>query len=91
VVTISEYRLEQNYPNPFNPTTEIMFTIPENGPVNISVYDLVGRKVAILINDNYQIGNYSVNFNASHLSSGQYIYQLISRDIVITKKMMLIK
>ena len=88
---ISEYNLEQNYPNPFNPTTEISFTVPQNSLINISIYDLVGRKVDVLVNKKYQPGKYSVNFDASHLASGQYIYQLISNDIVITRKMLLIK
>ncbi len=85
------YDLSQNYPNPFNPETEIKFQIPENGKVSLKVYDILGREVAVLINDYREMGKYSVNFNASKYASGVYFYRLEVNDFVSTKKMMLLK
>ncbi len=90
-VTVNQFKLDQNYPNPFNPTTKISYSIAKPGLVNIKVYDILGRQVAQLVNRNQNVGTYSVDFNASNLSSGVYIYQIESGSFVATKKMMLLK
>lgn len=89
--TPKEFALSQNYPNPFNPSTVIKYQIPKDGFVIVKVYDLIGREVATLVNGYKSAGDYSVNFNASKLASGMYIYQLRSNSMVSTKKMLLIK
>lgn len=90
-----EYKLYQNYPNPFNPITTIKFDIPselKTGLVKIDVFDMLGKKVSSLINENLSAGSYSVNFDASSLSTGTYIYRLsIDSRAIETKKMVLIK
>jgi hypothetical protein len=86
-----EYFMNQNYPNPFNPTTNIEFGIPESGHVSIKVYDMLGREVATLINNTMSAGVRTVVFDASHLSSGMYIYRIKVNDYVSTKRLMLIK
>jgi hypothetical protein len=85
------YSLKQNYPNPFNPVTKINYTLPKSGFVTLKVYDMLGREVVNLINENKAAGNYSVDFNASNLTSGVYFYRLESNGFVDTKKMMLVK
>lgn len=87
----SKVELMQNYPNPFNPVTTIKFGVPVQGKVRLEVFDVLGRKVAELLNEPMQAGRYSVNFDASNLSNGMYIYRLQMRNISLTKKMMLIK
>ncbi len=87
----SEFALEQNYPNPFNPTTAINYNIPEYGHVNLSVYDIHGRRVATLINDAQSAGSYSVNFHAGPLPSGVYIARLQTELGVVNRKMLLVK
>ncbi len=83
--------LSQNYPNPFNQSTQINFTLNHAMDVNISVYDIAGRLVATLANKGFAAGSHSINFNASNLASGIYVYQLKTDATVITKKMTLIK
>jgi hypothetical protein len=85
------YKLSQNYPNPFNPSTNIEFSIPKNGYVELKIYNLLGKEVATLVSDPYQAGSYIVSFDASTLSSGIYFYKISVNDFVDTKKMMLIK
>ncbi|HAP34937.1 MAG TPA: hypothetical protein DCQ28_02985 [Bacteroidetes bacterium] len=85
------FLLEQNFPNPFNPTTIIKYQLPIAGHVSLRVYDILGREVAILINEEQLSGTHSVPFNASSLSSGVYIYRLISGNSVEMKKMQLIR
>jgi hypothetical protein len=87
----SEFNLIQNYPNPFNPATTIRFSIPENSNVSIKVYDITGSEVAELINNEMNAGTHEVNFDASNLASGTYIYVLTAKDFVQTKKMQLLK
>jgi len=86
-----ETRLEQNFPNPFNPSTSINFSINKAQTVRLSVFDILGREVATLVNKTLTSGNHSVQFDASSLSSGMYIYRLQAGTQTITKKMMLIK
>jgi hypothetical protein len=87
----TDYKLEQNFPNPFNPTTTINFSIPLSSYVNLSVYDLAGRKVEELINRELNFGGHNVLFDASNLSSGIYFYKLESGSFSQTRKMILIK
>jgi hypothetical protein len=89
--TVYSFNLAQNYPNPFNPTTKISYTIPERNNVSLKIYDMLGREVATLVNTTKEAGNYEVNFNASNLASGLYIYKLTAGNFVSTKKMMLLK
>jgi len=85
------YNLTQNYPNPFNPSTSIQYSIPKEGMVNLSVYNTLGQKVGLLVNQYMQAGNYEVKFNASSLSSGIYFYRLEAGGFASIKKMMLVK
>ena len=86
-----EYYLSQNYPNPFNPSTKITYSIAALGRVTLKIYDILGREVLTLVNEEKPAGRYEVNFNASKLSSGVYFYQLKAGTFVQTKKMLLIK
>ena len=84
--------MNQNYPNPFNPSTTISFNLPTSMEISLKVYDLLGREVATLINnEQYTAGLNNVTFDASNLASGMYIYELTSANLSITKKMSLIK
>lgn len=83
--------LEQNYPNPFNPSTTIQFQIPNSSFVNLNVYDILGREVATLVNEEKPVGSYEVEFNASQLSSGVYFYTLKAGIFIETKKLILMK
>lgn len=85
------YALEQNYPNPFNPSTLISYEIPKAGQVTLKVYDVLGKKVAELINENQNPGKYSIRFNAENLPSGIYIYELRANDFTQSRKMTLLK
>ena len=85
------YSLNQNYPNPFNPTTSVSYSIPSDGYVTLSIYDALGKEVAVLDNGFRTAGNYSHTFDASELSSGMYFYTIRSGNFVQTKKMMLMK
>jgi len=85
------YSLSQNYPNPFNPKTMIEFSIPKSGNIQIKVFDILGREVAVLVNEFLKAGSYTVDFNASNLSSGVYLYRLTADGFTATKKMMVIK
>ena len=89
--TIKGYSLEQNYPNPFNPRTSIKFDVKKKGFVSLIIYDISGREVATLVNENKNEGNYFVEFEASNLPSGVYIYRLRVNDFVSTKKMTFLK
>ncbi len=88
-----KYSLSQNYPNPFNPSTKINFTLPENSFVQLSVFDITGKKVAEVINDKRDAGSYEINFEAGKLglSSGAYFYTLKSDNFSETKSMILLK
>lgn len=86
-----EFELLQNYPNPFNPNTSISYQLPERTQVLIIVYDLLGREVATIVNEEKLAGNFKVEFNAKNISSGLYIYKLQTEFRSISKKMLLIK
>jgi hypothetical protein len=85
------YSLEQNYPNPFNPSTTIKYSLSEDGFVKLSVYNLLGEEVTTLVNNEQKSGRYEVNFDASKLASGIYMYRLESNNFLSIKKMILIK
>lgn len=87
----NSYTLKQNYPNPFNPETNILYQIKERGLVQIKVYDILGKEVAILLNEEKEKGNYSISFNGINFSSGVYIYSLRVNDYIQNRKMILIK
>lgn len=86
-----EYALEQNYPNPFNPGTKIKYSIPEDGFVKLAVYNLLGEEVVTLVNTQQKAGRYEIDFNASSLASGMYIYRIDANNFVASKKLMLMK
>jgi hypothetical protein len=85
------YSLAQNFPNPFNPVTKISYSIPKSSEVNLTVYDILGQKVASLVNEKQDAGSYSVDFDASSLSSGVYYYKIETGDFTSIKKMTLVK
>ncbi len=87
----TKYELAQNFPNPFNPSTKINFAIPKQGMVTLKVFDILGREVAVLVNDVKQPGYYSLDFDASHLASGVYFYKLTSGTFNEVKRMVLVK
>ncbi len=85
------YELSNNFPNPFNPSTTIRYQIPQDGIVTLKIYDILGSEVATLVNEEKVAGKYEVNFNASSLASGVYIYKIQSGSFVNSKKMILLK
>jgi len=87
----SSYRLEQNYPNPFNPSTVIKYGIPERSHVELTVYNILGKEVATLVNDDHASGLYEVTFNATGLASGIYIYRLEAGEHVEMRRMLYLK
>jgi hypothetical protein len=86
-----EYELSQNYPNPFNPGTTISFAISHRSLVTLKVYDLLGKEVAMLVNDRFSPGSYEATFDGSGLASGVYLYRLTSENFTATKKLVLVK
>ena len=96
VNTVYQYKLEQNYPNPFNPSTVISYSLGQSGNVKITVYDLLGREVATLVNQTQNSGTYKVTWSGKNsfgesVSSGIYFYSINSVSFVSTKKMILLK
>jgi hypothetical protein len=90
-IVANNFNLEQNYPNPFNPSTTIKYTLGERSAVTLKVYDVLGNEVANLVNTTQEAGQHSINFDASSLSSGLYIYTLNTGNFTSSKKMMLLK
>jgi len=93
-----DFHLNQNYPNPFNPVTTISFSISERSSVSLKVYDLLGKEVSVLVNEEKNAGTYNVSFDGSRLASGVYLYRLrtdtgseFSGNSVETRKMLLLK
>ena len=87
----TEYVLMQNYPNPFNPSTSIRFGLPTESNVRLSVFNILGQEVALLVNQTMSLGFHKVNFDASQLTSGLYFYKVQAENFVQVKKMLLMK
>jgi hypothetical protein len=85
------FSLDQNYPNPFNPSTAIGFAIPERSRVSLKVFDILGRQVADLVNEDRAPGRYVVRWNAQGLASGTYFYRLQAGSYTEMKKLLLLK
>lgn len=88
---VSEYKLMQNYPNPFNPATSISFELKEAAFTSLKVYDMLGREVAVLVNNQLPAGTFRYNFNASGFQSGVYFYKIEAGNFTATRKMLLLK
>ncbi len=86
-----KFSLNQNYPNPFNPTTSIQYAISSKQFVIIKVYDLLGKKVVLLVNEEKPVGEYVVEFNAANLPSGIYFYRILAGSFIKTRKMVLLR
>lgn len=89
--SIIDFYLEQNYPNPFNPTTTFRYSIPQTSKVVLKVYDILGNKIATLMDEEKSVGTYELTWNATNLPSGIYFYQLKAGEFISTKKMILLK
>ncbi len=87
----NDFKLEQNYPNPFNPTTKIQFDLPVQSFTELSIFDMLGRRVTTLVQEELSAGTHTFDWDASHYSSGVYLYRLVTNEAVVTKKMSLIK
>ena len=87
----NKYELSQNYPNPFNPATKINFSLPQGSDIKLTVYNMLGQQIEVLINGFRNAGTYELTWDASNLASGVYIYRLETGSTVISKKMMLLK
>ena len=88
---VGEFKLDNNYPNPFNPSTIIQYSLPSNEYVSLKVYDIIGREVTTLVNQQQSAGSYDVEFNASNLTSGIYFYKITAGNFNAVKKMLLVK
>ncbi|MBN8572021.1 MAG: T9SS type A sorting domain-containing protein [Ignavibacteria bacterium] len=86
-----KFNLSQNYPNPFNPTTRINYELPITNYVSIKIYDINGKVVVNLVNENKQAGYYTLEFNGANLSSGMYFYRIEAGEFSAVKKMVLVK
>lgn len=86
-----EYRIFQNYPNPFNPSTNIKFDIPKSSVTKLTVFNITGKELGVLLNEKLEAGSYEYNWNASQYSSGVYFYRVESGNFTATKRMLLIK
>ncbi len=85
------FELGQNYPNPFNPKTNVKIQMPKSGFVKLAVFDITGKEVAVLVNENLNAGTYNVDFDASQLASGTYFYRIETGNFTEVKKMVLVK
>ncbi|HVO72607.1 MAG TPA: T9SS type A sorting domain-containing protein, partial [Ignavibacteriaceae bacterium] len=85
------FLLNQNFPNPFNPSTKINYSVPHTTFITLKIFDILGREVAALINEEKPAGSYEIEFDGANLSSGVYFYQLQAGDFVETKKMVLLR
>ena len=89
--TSNEFVLDQNYPNPFNPTTTINYSLKDNSQVSLKIFNTLGEEIKTLVNEIKPAGNFQVEFDASELPSGVYIYRMQAGDFVSTKKMLMLK
>jgi len=86
-----KFSMQQNYPNPFNPTTQIRFGLPKASQVKIEVYNMLGQRVAELLNEHKKAGYHSVEFDGSNFSSGVYFYKIQAGYFTQVRKMLLVK
>jgi hypothetical protein len=86
-----EFNLQQNYPNPFNPTTRIDFQIPRSSQVSVVVFDMLGREVAVLVDEKLSVGSYSTQWSAAGFASGVYLCRLQAGEFVQTRKLLLLR
>jgi hypothetical protein len=86
-----DYKLFQNFPNPFNPSTKISYKIKRDGNVSLTVYNLVGQEISVLVNEKQSAGNYEVEFDASELTTGVYLYKLQINGFTSVKRMTVLK
>jgi hypothetical protein len=86
-----EFSLQQNYPNPFNPSTTIRYELPKASQAKLSVFDILGSEMSILVNERREAGVHEVKFDGSQLASGVYFYRLQAGDFLSTKKMLEMK
>jgi hypothetical protein len=86
-----EFAVYQNYPNPFNPSTTIKYELRKSSMVRLSVHDMLGREVSILVNERREAGVYEVKYDASALASGVYLYRLQAGDFVGSRKLLVLK
>jgi len=91
VVIPARFALHAPFPNPFNPVTEIAYDLPEAGTVSLKVFDLMGREVAVLVNEEKAAGQHTISFDARDLPSGMYICRMTANEFTASQKMMLIK
>ena len=82
----TKFELSQNYPNPFNPTTTIKFSLPEAGNVKLTLFNILGQEVKTLVNESKESGVHTINFDASELNSGMYIYKLEAAHLLKQEK-----
>ncbi|MFZ5391345.1 MAG: T9SS type A sorting domain-containing protein [Patescibacteria group bacterium] len=87
----TDYQLSQNYPNPFNPSTKIRYSIPKSSNVILTIYNILGQQVTVLVNEYQSVGNYEYSFTAENLASGTYIYRIQAGDYTTSKKMLYVK
>jgi hypothetical protein len=86
-----DYKLFQNFPNPFNPSTKISYKIKRDGNVSLTVFNLVGQEISVLVNEKQSAGNYEVEFDASELTTGVYLYKLQINGFTSVKRMTVLK
>lgn len=91
VVVLDKFALKQNYPNPFNPTTVIPFILEKSSIVRLTIYDMLGREIETLLDNKMNPGNYKINFDATELASGTYVYRLDVDGQTVSKKMLYVK
>jgi hypothetical protein len=88
---MDDFALSQNYPNPFNPTTQLRFHLPASHVTRLTVFDLMGREIAVLVDGPKAAGEHSITFDASELASGVYMYELVADGRRVTRLMTLLK
>jgi len=88
---VNNFIIKQNYPNPFNPSTKIKYSIPHSENMTLKIYDVLGRQITTLVNEEKPAGNYTIEFDGSSLPSGVYFYQIQAGNFIGTMKMLLVK